>query len=218
MKPITLFSTKKAALAVVGSLSNTSKMPGKSWGIAAALCTTGAKLAKIEGTICSTCYAMKGSYTMYPAVAVAHGKRIDAYNANRADWIAAMVKLVSTEDYFRWFDSGDVQSVDMLLDIFAIADATPNTKHWIASREVSFARDALKARAIPANVVLRLSASFPDADHVPGATITGTTSKVFTKTPQHGAHVCPAPQQGGACGECRACWSKDIPAVTYHIH
>jgi hypothetical protein len=38
MNTITLFPTKKAALSAVGSLSDTSKMPGKSWGINADAC------------------------------------------------------------------------------------------------------------------------------------------------------------------------------------
>jgi hypothetical protein len=218
MSELKFFATKKAALLAVGSLSDTSKMPGKSWGIAAARCKTGAKLAKIEGSICSSCYAMKGSYTMYPAVALAHGKRIAAYEADRGEWVSAMVKLVGSESYFRWFDSGDVQSVDMLRAILDVVEATPGTKHWIASREVGFARDVLRERAMPANVVLRLSAAFPDSDHVPGKAITGTVSMVFTDKPQEGAHVCPAPKQGGQCGDCRACWSSAVPAITYHIH
>ena len=54
MTTIQLFKTKKAALAMVGSLSDTSKMPGKSWGINADHCKTGFKLAKIAGTICTS--------------------------------------------------------------------------------------------------------------------------------------------------------------------
>ena len=67
MTTVQFFPTKKAALLAVGSLSDTSKMPGKSWGINADLCKTGFKLAKIAGTICSVCYAKKGFYTLYPA-------------------------------------------------------------------------------------------------------------------------------------------------------
>ena len=41
MNTVQFFPTKKAALLAVGSLSDTSKMPGKSWGINAARCITG---------------------------------------------------------------------------------------------------------------------------------------------------------------------------------
>ena len=46
------------------SLSNTSKMPGKSYGIQAKFCGIGAKLAKVEGTVCSSCYGLNGFYNM----------------------------------------------------------------------------------------------------------------------------------------------------------
>ena len=78
MNTITVFKTKKAALSMVGSLSDTSKMPGKSWGINAARCITGKKLAAIAGSICSMCYAEKGFYTLYPAVKRAQDTRLEA--------------------------------------------------------------------------------------------------------------------------------------------
>ena len=46
----------------IGTLSNPSKMPAFAWGISAKKCITGAKLAKVKGTICNKCYALKGHY------------------------------------------------------------------------------------------------------------------------------------------------------------
>ena len=37
-------------------------MPCPSWGISAARCRVGMALARREGTVCSGCYAMKGTY------------------------------------------------------------------------------------------------------------------------------------------------------------
>ena len=114
MNTVQFFPTKKAALLAVGSLSDTSKMPGKSWGINADHCKTGFKLAKIAGTICSVCYAQKGFYTLYPAVKRAQDSRLELFEADPLAWVGAMVKLVGSESFFRWFDSGDLQSVEML--------------------------------------------------------------------------------------------------------
>ena len=47
----------------IGTLSNPSKMPAYAWGISAKQCKVGSKLAKIKGTICNKCYALKGHYT-----------------------------------------------------------------------------------------------------------------------------------------------------------
>ena len=73
---------------MVGSLSDTSKMPGKSWGINADHCKTGFKLAKIAGTICSVCYAQKGFYTLYPAVKRAQDTRLELFEADRRHGLA----------------------------------------------------------------------------------------------------------------------------------
>lgn len=217
MNKMQFFPTVKAASAVIVSLSNTSKMPGKSWGISASLCKTGSKLAAIDGTVCSDCYACKGSYAMYPAVKTAHAARISAWQNDRLAWCKAMVDLIGRESHFRWFDSGDLQSADMLRDILAIAARTPDTKHWIATREVGFVRDAINGKQLPDNVVIRMSASFPDSDHVPGASLTNTVALVHTDKPVSG-YACPAPDQGGKCVDCRACWDRSVTAVSYKSH
>ena len=58
----------KEALKITDSFTRTSKMPGLSYSLPAWACKTGQKLAKIPGTPCYGCYAMKGNYTRYPAI------------------------------------------------------------------------------------------------------------------------------------------------------
>ena len=228
MNTIQFFPTKKAALLAVGSLSDTSKMPGKSWGINAARCITGKKLAEIAGSICSMCYAEKGFYTLYPAVKRAQDSRLELFEADRTAWVGAMVKLVSTEKYFRWFDSGDLQSVEMLAAIVAVAVATPGTQHWLATRERGIVKawttpgNPLRAQVLPDgrqwpdNLVCRISATY--FDEMPANALTRWSSMAHKGTPMAEAWNCPAPMQGGACGDCRACWSQDVALVTYHAH
>ena len=217
MTTIQLFKTKKQALAMVGSLSDTSKMPGKSWGINADHCKTGFKLAKIAGTICSVCYAQKGFYTLYPAVKRAQDSRLELFEADRAAWIGAMIKLVGSELFFRWFDSGDLQSVEMLAAIVDVARATPCTQHWLATRERGIVKAWLQAgNEWPSNLVCRISATY--FDEVPANKLTPWSSMAHKSTPMESAHNCPAPMQGGSCGDCRACWSQSVPLVTYHAH
>ena len=50
---------KKEAKEITGGLSKPSKMPGPSYNLPAAACITGAKLAKVPGTVCYGCYALK---------------------------------------------------------------------------------------------------------------------------------------------------------------
>lgn len=217
MTTIQLFKTKKQALAMVGSLSDTSKMPGKSWGINANLCRTGAKLAKVEGSICSTCYANKGMYTLFKQVKVSQNTRLELFEADRAAWVGAMVKLVASESFFRWFDSGDLQSVEMLDSIVKVARATPGTRHWLATRERGIVKAWLAAgNEWPSNLVCRISATY--FDETPANKLTPWSSMAHKGTPSAAAHNCPAPMQGGNCGDCRACWSPSVSLVTYHAH
>ena len=43
------------ALKIVGGLSKPSKMPGWAYGLPAAECKTGSKLAQVPGSVCSGC-------------------------------------------------------------------------------------------------------------------------------------------------------------------
>jgi hypothetical protein len=49
----------KEANNIVGKLSKTSKMPCYSYNLPATRCITGSKMAKIKGTTCYDCYALK---------------------------------------------------------------------------------------------------------------------------------------------------------------
>ena len=99
----------------IGTLSNPSKMPAFAWGISAKKCITGAKLAKVKGTICNKCYALKGHYA-FKNVFDAHELRRKAIEKN--EWVDYMAELITqkyknldkSRHYHRWFDSGDLQS------------------------------------------------------------------------------------------------------------
>ena len=65
----------KEAKQHTGSLGQTDKMPGKSYGIQAWHCGIGMKLAKIKGTVCHECYGLFGFYNM-PSVKIAQDKRL----------------------------------------------------------------------------------------------------------------------------------------------
>ena len=195
-------------------LTRTSKMPGKSIGIGAWRCKTGGKLAEIDGSTCSKCYALKGAYA-WSSYKRAEAKRWELINKPqefKRIMIAGLNRLKKPE--FRWFDSGDVQSEAMAHMILDICEATPKLVHWIPSRELKIWRNVLKARKLPDNVTLRISAHMIDASPVKDFPNTSTVHK-------HNApigHICPAPKQGGECGDCRACWSRDVKNVSYHQH
>jgi len=207
---------KGVANAVVGGLSRTSKMPGPSFGTSAFDCQTGSKLREVPGSVCSKCYARKGQY-LWSTTREAHARRMSALLkaiANpeaRAQWVSAMVSLLDGVPHFRWHDSGDLQSKDHFALIVDVVRATPKTRHWLPTKEPRYVDRA----NIPANLVVRVSAPMIGQA---GPKAWPNVSTVHTDTAPAGAHVCPAPSQGGACGKCRACWTRTVKTVSYHQH
>ena len=84
---------KKEARAITGGLSKPSKMPGPSYNLPAAACITGAKLAKIPGTVCYGCYALKGRYR-FTNVRLALARRLESLPHPR--WVEAMTALIGS--------------------------------------------------------------------------------------------------------------------------
>ena len=108
----------KEAKRITGSLTRTSKMPGLSYSLPAWECKTGSKLRKIKGSVCASCYALKGNYTRYKAIKAAQYVRLKALKDTK--WIAAMVAQIIRQKYFRWHDAGDIQSMEHLLSLIHI--------------------------------------------------------------------------------------------------
>jgi hypothetical protein len=200
---------------IAGSkLAQTSKMPGHSWSISARKCLTGSKLAQVAGSTCSGCYALRGRYN-FPNVKNALARRLAGFNS--PGWSAAMVVLItdSGDKWFRWFDSGDLQSVEMLTKICAVAALTPRVKHWLPTRELGIVQDYVaRGGMVPDNLLIRVSATMVDGSPTRAWLHTSTVHTVVTKD----LRVCPAPTQGNKCGQCRACWSKKVSNVSYHLH
>jgi hypothetical protein len=196
---------KKAKL-ITGSMTRTSKMPGLSYSLPAWECKTGSKLRKVKGSVCASCYALKGNYTRYKAIKAAQYVRLDSLK--HPLWTAAMVAQVKRQKYFRWHDAGDVQDLDHLNKIFEVCRLTPNTNHWMPTRE-AWVKDHLPRS--PKNLVIRFS---PPMINQRAPESWPNSSMVIDK----GYHTCPAPSQGGQCGDCRQCWDPKVKVVSYGKH
>ena len=194
------------ALKITGSLSKPSKMPGWAYGLPAKECKTGGKLQAVPGSVCYNCYALKGCY-VFKVVQDAQYFRLKAIR--HPLWTGAMASLINSKKskYFRWHDSGDVQDEDHLTKIFAVCRLTPNTKHWMPTREAWVKHFQPLA---PANLTIRFSAPMVD-QAAPSSW--STTSTVVTS----GA-TCPAPTQDNECKDCRACWDPAVKNVAYGKH
>ena len=120
----------KEADKIIISLSKPEKMPGFAYGLPAWECKTGAKLAKVPGSVCSGCYAMKGNYTRFPAIRESQYKRLKSIR--HPLWVRAMTTkinsyAVSKHKFFRWHDAGDVQDLKHLAKIFEVCRRIPGS-------------------------------------------------------------------------------------------
>ena len=158
---------------------------------------------------------MKGMYG-FPAVKNALMKRWE--KLNHPEWIPAMAFLINKKEksgFFRWHDSGDVQSVEHLAKIAEVCKLTPHIQHWLPTREYSFVSEYLKTNPFPTNLTVRLSALMLEGQPPVaiakrlGLTTSGVSKEGFT---------CPASKQNNECRDCRACWMKENKNINYKQH
>ena len=187
-------------------------MPWWSWSISAQDCITGGKLRQVEGSTCSECYALKNRY-LFDNVVAAHVRRRAALD--HPDFVDAFVIVLTRlaknargDASFRWFDAGDLPSVEAFDKIIEIAKWTPMIQHWLPTRELAIVRE--RTHVLPANLTVRLSAPMV------GQSITPLPNTTWSGVDVEGVHQCPAPQQGNKCGDCRACWGPN--PVSYGLH
>lgn len=217
--------TLKAAIETAGKISaGNGKMPGSTFAISARECKVGGKLVDVKGSVCSRCYALK-LQKLRPSVDKGWNanylKATSMIAENPEQWARAatfQIKRIMAktgEAYHRWFDSGDLQSVDMLAAICRVAELTPDVSHWLPTREAKIVKDFLAGGGIiPGNLVVRVSSTMIGDKPLSHA----NTSTVHRKGQEPEGHICPASQQGNQCGDCRACWSKLVKNVSYPLH
>ena len=206
----------KQARAFIG-LSKNNKMPAYTLAIPAReSCPRGDKLAKVEGTVCFDCYAVKGHDAMQPAK-TAKARRWDVIKLALEStvvydlWQAAFILCMSKETHFRWHSAGDIFSPEYAQLMREAIELTPHVKHWIPTRE---ARNAAPLMDL-FNAVVRVS---DDMVNQANNKHHGNTSGVHTQENGGRGQECPAYKQEGSCQECRACWSNDVAHVSYKIH
>ena len=209
-------------------LTKTSKMPGPSWSLPAHRACP-----RANGTICDNCYASKGCYA-FASTRKAQKARFEwtvqrmRTTAGCESWVSTMVEAIrkSGSSCFRVHDSGDMFSVAYAKAWLEVCQMLPEIKFWIPTRAWQLPKvvlpvfdpllSVLRELAKLLNVTVRPSA-LNFGDNVPNVRGLHAGAAVEIPDLSH-AWQCPAPKQGGVCGDCRVCWdSKDIP-VSYGKH
>jgi hypothetical protein len=229
----------KQAWNIVGGLSNTSKMPGWSYGLPALqTCPTARRIIKasieqgtINNIICGSCYALQGAYQYSNGSVKATLRRLNTVirAINDADfnelWISAMSFIIREKqirarekdcDYFRIHDSGDFFNEDYFSMWQEVARRVPSVKFWAPTREVKLWILANSDENHPTNLTVRLSSNKFD-EFYPDTTIGATSGATRNGNVPDYVKMCPAPKQNGECGNCRNCWDSD-GTIAYSAH
>lgn len=218
-----------------------SKMPGFTLSTSAFACKIGSKLHKIEGSICKNCYALKGNYIfptvikglMTASIAIAYYD----YKKDFTPWIVALSELIRRRcivkdikdaegnkigsvdnTFFRFHDSGDIQSTIHLDAINKVALNNPSVSFWLPTREGKIVKSFLENNTIADNLCIRLSAHKIGVEPLSFGLDLPTSTVEWADSEHH----CIAPKQGGSCdghlSSCRNCWDPNIPNVNYKKH
>ena len=198
-------------------ISVTSKLDGiRSWSLQALDTCPGSKdKSGFLVDACKGCYATTGNYR-YPNVKAPREHNRDDWQ--RDEWVFDMVSALSNDRYFRWFDSGDMYSIDLAQKIYMVMQATPHVKHWLPTRMYKFPKfQAIIAlmRKLP-NVVVRASSDSIKGEVLADQIHSSTIASSFDD--QASIKVCKAYEHGGKCSGCRACWDASVSVVGYVAH
>lgn len=197
------------------NLSKASKMPAKSWSLQAGSTCPGSidPITKQPLPVCAGCYAKDGMYNMPNVKSVRESNREDW---KRAEWVDEMVALLKKQKFFRWFDSGDVYHPALAFKIYLVMQKTPQVQHWLPTKSYNIPkiRAVLERMKMLPNAAVRYSSPSItgefNVEH--GSTVIAYADDETTAT------VCGAYSRNGKCGDCRACWDKEVKVVAYPAH
>lgn len=195
--------------------SKASKMPCRSWSLEAQTTCPGS--LDSDGELvpaCQGCYATSGNYR-FPNVLAPRLHNREDWKSD--DWVSTMISALDNDRYFRWFDSGDVYHPALAEKMLEVMKGTPWCKHWLPTRSHKIPRIAKVLRKMMKldNVMVRFSSDGVRGDFEShhGSVIVGED-----QLDTAGVQICHAYSNEGKCGDCRACWDKDVAVVAYVQH
>ena len=198
-------------------LSKTNKLDGiMSWSLNALDTCQGSK--NKDGSLvdaCKGCYATTGNYRFSNVKAPREFNKRDWIRDN---WVNDMTQALDSSRYFRWFDSGDMYSIDLADKIYQVMQATPWVKHWIPTRMQKFPKYKAiiaKMQALP-NVSVRFSSDSVIGEYTKG--LHGSVIIPSSDDVAEGMTLCKAYENDGKCNGCRACYDKTVDVIAYPAH
>jgi len=215
----------------IGGLTKTTKMPCYSLSLPTIYCPTGSRLRDDPNSVCHYCYAHnRGNYS-WPNVINAQERRFVrlslALQAKRASpswdsWLFSFERLMQNQQYFRWHDSGDLQSVDHFQFIIDACNRTPHVQHRLPTKERVILKTYLfknGRKSIPDNLHIQISSYFLDEVAPPIEDFqVATVFRNLNSAYESKQFICPATTERRICGDCRVCWNNDVKYIGYLLH
>jgi hypothetical protein len=152
-------------------------------------------------------------------------------------WADAMTYLIKhcVDGWFRWFDSGDLQSLGHLAQVVRICEDTPKIRHWLPTHEPYMIGDFLdQGGEFPPNLCIRISADYIESGPttptfgLPTSTVhrfRGEPVPFETHKRNHTLECMAFRNRQGygrrrssSCGRCRACWDPRVRNISYKLH
>lgn len=236
--------TLKQSKEIAGNVQKgNSKILGSTFNLPTQYCNVGSKLKQITGSVCSDCYAVKIEKGIHGKTVLS--SELNNYekwqntvkNDSYALWINAMTKQIENiarlkqkknekgAMLHRWFSSGDLQGITMLECIVEIAKKTPTIQHWLPTKEKIVVENYIrKYGKFPKNLNVRVSDSMIDGKQNKENLNYTRSSVLGRKSNKNDSHLkgyhCPVAfnKDRKSCGDCSACWNKDVSYIIYKQH
>jgi len=211
---------------VFAKLSRVSKMPEFSFSLPRLITCPGSQ----DSEVCAKCYASRGRY-LWDNVKLTTLDRLE--DTKKDTWVLKMAIALFPRKWHRWHDMGDIYDLTYMGKIAEVCALTPQTRHWIPTKvwRLPWARKGLKALGGLDNVTVRWSGTqfvrgrvkeFGEfgEDVIGGVVLKGRRPSLMdTRMAAQGEYlICPAHEQEGRCGQCRACWYPEHRMVAYLYH
>ena len=173
---------------------------------------------------CTKCYADNRGFYAMPNTKQVRDDNLKLIEDNIESFVFFMIGILNRKKNkeFRWFDSGDIFSIEFLKGLIEVCKQTPNTTHWIptTSWNCSNMEFLLLLQALQSLPNVRLRAS--NVGSIPLLSkgvypLQSVVVKELLKSTKE-LFYCPASNQAGKCGPCKACYSDKIQTIAYLEH
>lgn len=223
--------TLKSARAVVGLVSSeNSKLECANFSFNTISCKKGMQLKDINNSICSLCYSsviekrwtnVRKSWDNNYKLYLKSKDLRDSWITNFLFLLDKAVIKTKNPNYFRWFPSGDIPSIDFLERMVTIANERPKIKFWAPTKQIDIVSEYIAFKPLPKNLNIRVS-SYMINQRPPNLALGLTTSTVSNNL-DNDYILCQATwkidgENKGECGDCKMCWSKKVSNIDYKLH